>query len=65
MSVRAVMQEAGRRYIEQLLQQNEFNVTKTARDAGVNRTDFYKVMKRLGVTYPSQKHVGNWGDLTN
>ncbi len=45
----ATWEDVERSYVEHLLDKNKWNVTKAAKDAGVNRSTFDSRMKRLGI----------------
>ena len=49
-SMEAVMEEAGRRYLTEVLEENSGNISKTARALGITRQNLQHRMKKLGVT---------------
>lgn len=48
-------------YFEGLLRAHP-SVVKAARVAGINRTDFYKQLKRVGITPPNGGGPRKWGN---
>lgn len=52
-----------RDWLQALIGRHDGNIADAAREAGKNRTDFYKVLRRHGITFKSPRsHRGNWGD---
>lgn len=56
--------------IVKTLRRNDGNVSRTARELGVDRADFYKRMRKVGLQPNSRKREGNaaWqalGDYTS
>ena len=49
-SMESVMDEAGRRYLREVLEENDGNITQTARALGITRQNLQHRMKKLGVT---------------
>jgi transcriptional regulator of acetoin/glycerol metabolism len=43
------MKEAGRAYLQRVIEEKHGNVSKAALEAGISRTQFYKVMARYGI----------------
>jgi DNA-binding NtrC family response regulator len=54
-------QEAGRQYLRGVLQQAGGNATKAAEIAELNRTDFYRVCRRIGLQLERTTNHGNRG----
>ena len=52
MTLRELVRNVEAGEVERLLVSNNWNVARAAREAGYNRADFYKVMKRHGITRP-------------
>ena len=53
------MRKQARGYLRGLLKATHHNVTYAARKAHLNRTHFYKLMRRLDI-HRHRKHFGNW-----
>ncbi|MET0593178.1 MAG: helix-turn-helix domain-containing protein, partial [Polyangiaceae bacterium] len=57
-SLRDVRDVVERAYLEAVLQSANGNVTTAAKTAGRNRTDFYDLLRRLGVSPSAFKKTG-------
>lgn len=64
LSYREQLQAAKRRIIQRALREQRKNVSAAARMLGVNRTYFYRLAHRVGVTLKPKPgaHRGSWGD---
>jgi two-component system, NtrC family, response regulator GlrR len=61
MTFREYMQRCASEYLAALLAKHNGCVKAAAREAGCNRTDFYKVLKRHGIE-PPRNGCGRWSD---
>lgn len=57
MTYREAMTSAKRAYLFRVLSSNGGNMAKAAREAGVHRTDFYRLLKRNGISVENRKYV--------
>jgi DNA-binding NtrC family response regulator len=55
-SLRETRTEADRRHILQVLSDCKWNIAEAARVLGIDRTNVYKALKRLGVRPPTDRH---------
>ncbi|MBN2414112.1 sigma-54-dependent Fis family transcriptional regulator [candidate division KSB1 bacterium] len=50
-----VLKQFGKKYFEDLLKKCEWNISKTAREAGISRSSFYRILDEFNITIPEQK----------
>jgi DNA-binding NtrC family response regulator len=48
---------ADTRYLRRVLRECRWNAADAAREAGMNRTQFYKLIRRLGIRFPPSASV--------
>jgi two-component system nitrogen regulation response regulator NtrX len=49
--LRAAKENFEKNFINNILKKNEYNVTKTAQMLKIERSNLYKIMKRLGIDW--------------
>lgn len=56
-TLREAVYAAARQYLERLILETNGNVSKAADVAGMNRSHFYRVLKRHGLAYMNDRMV--------